>query len=186
GTHPAVARLDDDVAAVHAHDPGGLAQHDLVRTRILSALGARRQLPGEGGGLDLVQAHDGALGLGHDLLAHHDHVVRLEADARRLDGVTDERGEIVARLDHRQPWNRDDGDRHGAAPPAPKAIESRPLTRPAPPAPKPVESPPLTRPAPPAPKAIESQPLTRRPRLARAGRRLQAGRRRPACASAYR
>ena len=49
------------------------------------------------GGVEVVDAHDPALGLRHDLLRDHDDVVVLE-----LDGPGDQRREVVARPDLRQ------------------------------------------------------------------------------------
>ena len=80
--HEAVARLGDQHAALHAHDPARLAQHDLDLARVAvprssptrSACGRR---------LDRPQVDDGALGLGHDLLGDDEDVAGLERGARR-------------------------------------------------------------------------------------------------------
>ena len=59
--------------------------------------------------LDLVQAHDPALGLRDDLLCDHEHVCVLEA-ASTVGRVGQERDEIVAVLDLGDAFERDDPD----------------------------------------------------------------------------
>ena len=49
-----------------------------------------------------------ALGLGHDLLRHHQHVAGPEPRVRTFQRREDQRGQVVARLDQRNAGERDE------------------------------------------------------------------------------
>ena len=73
----------------HAHDADGLAQDGLHLARVALVAGGSAR---EGRRLELVEPHDAALGLGHDLLGHDDDVA-----VGRLDRAGEQRAEVVAR-----------------------------------------------------------------------------------------
>ena len=80
GADEPVRRLGDEHAVLHAHDAAGLAEDDLDLARVaVEALGElERLLAGD----DAGQVDDGALGLGHDLLGHDQHVTLGSAAGR--------------------------------------------------------------------------------------------------------
>ena len=92
-------RPRNDQRRPDAHDLRRLTQDrfDAPRVEVAGELErARRRL-------ELVEPHDTPFRLGNDLLCEHDDVVVLELDGRR-----DERGDVVAVLDLRNPFERDD------------------------------------------------------------------------------
>ena len=103
GADEAVPGLGDHERRAAAQDARRLAQDDLEPARV--AVRAR-ELARLLGRLDLVEAHDPALGLRDDLLRDADDVAVLE-----LDAPGDHRGQVVALADLRQPL---DGDGPGS------------------------------------------------------------------------
>ena len=78
--HEPVVRLGDQHAALHADDPAGLLEDDLDLAGVAAPLVG--PLHGPGARRDGPQVDDRALGLGHDLLGHDQHVAGLERGAR--------------------------------------------------------------------------------------------------------
>ena len=101
-----MARLGDDEAPAHADEAHRLPQDRLEPTRVLLGAGELDRL---GGGLELVEPHHAALGLGDHLLRHDHDVAVLEPDPLR-----DERRHVVALAHLRDPLDGEDLDaRHG-------------------------------------------------------------------------
>ena len=91
--------LGDDERCPRAHDPDRLAQDHLELARIVVG----GELAGAVGRLDVVEPHDPPLGLGESLVRDDDHVAVLE-----LGPIRDQRPEIVALGDLREPLDRED------------------------------------------------------------------------------
>ncbi len=105
GADPAVVRLHDEHALVASHHPPALAQDHLRELRVAPELEGERLRAGRR--RDLGEADEAPLGLGDDLLAHHEDVAGLERcllPARRL---VNEAGEVVASPDLGQSLDAD-------------------------------------------------------------------------------
>src|SRR5690349_20607439 len=106
GAHEALAGLDDEHVLGLADDAPALPQDHLHEARIATDL--PRDRLGLGGHAHLREAHHAPLGLGDDLLAHHQQVARLERRALTPGRVDDERGQRVAPPDLGEALDRDD------------------------------------------------------------------------------
>ena len=81
------------------HDAGGFAQNQLDDAGILAGL--LRQVPCFGARVDRGEHRVAAFGLGNDFLRDHEGVACTQRDFRPVEGLDDERGEVVVRLDER-------------------------------------------------------------------------------------
>ncbi len=102
-----------------AHDAAGLAQDELDGARIFfPSLG---EAVCECGRLDVLEMDGAAFGFRDDLLAAYDDIAGFGFDTGRIESRGDERGEIVAGLDHRDSFDRGDCYRsHRGKPTIPK------------------------------------------------------------------
>ncbi len=75
-------RAADQHVALGAQDLRGLVEHDLDRARVLALV--RGQLAGSWTGLDILQRHDRALGLGDDLVRDHEDLTVRQSPWRLL------------------------------------------------------------------------------------------------------
>src|SRR5258708_7919255 len=101
-----MVRLADDHPPFHPHDSTALAQYELHDARVL--LPTRRPLRGERRRHDLVQLHQAAFGLGHNLLCNDQNVAVLERRALLLERSANHRGQVGIRLDLANAENRQD------------------------------------------------------------------------------
>src|ERR1700691_1990247 len=101
---PSGAGLDDQYAAIVADDSAGLTQHDFDRARVfLPSLGVSF---GEFGGLEILEVHDATFRLRDYLLTYDENIAGRELEAGVCQSLDDQRGEIVARLHHRDALDR--------------------------------------------------------------------------------
>jgi len=126
GTNETVRRLRDEDAMLHAHDAACLTQDHLELTGV--AIPAAGELDRLHAGLDGREIHDRVLGLGDDLLRHHEHVVRTQRGelGPALEGRSEQRAEVVPRPDLGDALEGDDEQRlgprhHRGVPPGPWA-----------------------------------------------------------------
>jgi hypothetical protein len=100
----AKAVLDDDEVRPRAHDTYGFRQDQLDQPRVLAGLGG--EPPRRGGGCDGGERHAPPLRLAHHLLRQGEHVARSRRQVRARQGIGQQRGEVVVRLDGGQAGKR--------------------------------------------------------------------------------
>ena len=108
GTHVSETMAHDQYARFLAQHGVGFVEDELDQTRIL--VGTQRECPRLLAGLDRCQWHKPSFGFRNYLLRDHENVTVAECEAIVAHRGEDDRGEIVAGADQRDPFegrNRD-------------------------------------------------------------------------------